>query len=93
MIRRNLQFPKNAVTARRWLTGIAGLNFVSCLWIIGAIILSIFSVGLGGLGITCSPPDPRFAGSNPAAVDGFFQDIKILSKSPPGGTLGWGSRV
>ena len=26
-----------------------------------------------------------------AEVDGFFQDVKILSKSPPGGTLGWGS--
>ena len=38
-------------------------------------------VGLGGLGITCSPP-----GSNPAEVDGFFQDVKILSTSPPGGT-------
>ena len=29
----------------------------------------------------------RFAGSNPAEVDGFFQDVKILSTSPPGGTL------
>ena len=34
----------------------------------------------------CSHQDPRFAGSNPAEVDGFFQDIKILSTSPPGGT-------
>ena len=25
------------------------------------------------------PLDPRFAGSNPAGVDGFFQNIKILS--------------
>ena len=33
------------------------------------------------------------AGSNPAELDGFFQDAKILSKSPPGGTLSWGSRV
>ena len=38
-------------------------------------------VGLGGLG------DPRFAGSNPAEVDGFFQDVKILRTSPPGRTL------
>ena len=30
-------------------------------------------VGLGGLGLTCSPRDPRFAGSNPAEVDGFFR--------------------
>ena len=42
-------------------------------------------VGLGGFGATCSPRDPRFAGSNPAKVDGFFQDVKILSTSPPGG--------
>ena len=47
-------------------------------------------VGLGGLGVTCSPRDPRFAGSNPAEVDGFFQDLKILSTSHTGGTLSWG---
>ena len=29
-------------------------------------------VGLGGLRVMCSPRDPRFAGSNPAEVDGFF---------------------
>ena len=44
-------------------------------------------VGLGGLGVTCSPQNPRFAGSNPAEVDGFFQDVKILSTSFLGGTL------
>ena len=33
-------------------------------------------VGLGGLGVTCLPRDPRFAGSNPA------EDINILSTSP-----------
>ena len=33
-------------------------------------------IGHGGLGVTCSPRDPRFAGSNPAEVDGFFQDLK-----------------
>ena len=48
------------------------------------------SVGLGGLGVTCSPRDPRFADSNPTEVDGFFQDVKILSTSPRGGTLGGG---
>ena len=47
-------------------------------------------VGLGGLGVSCSPRDPRFADSNPVEVDGFFQGIKILSTSPPGGTLSWG---
>ena len=40
-------------------------------------------VGLSGLGVTCSPRDPRFAGSNAAEIDGFFQDVKILSTSPP----------
>ena len=32
-----------------------------------------YEVGLGGLGITCSPRDPRFAGSNPVEVGGFFK--------------------
>ena len=40
-----------------------------------------------------SPRDPRFAGSNPTEVDGFFQDVKILGTNPPGGTSSWGSRV
>ena len=53
-----------------------------------AIPSSFSLVGLGGVGVTCSPRVPRFAGSNPA--DGFFQDVKILSTSPPGGTLSWG---
>ena len=35
-------------------------------------------VGLGGLGVPFSPRDPRFAGSNPAEVDGFFQDAQVL---------------
>ena len=52
--------------------------------------LTYLLVFLGGLGVTCSPRDPRFAGSNPAEVDGFLQDIKILSTSPTGGTLSWG---
>ena len=50
-------------------------------------------VDLGGLGVMCSPRDPRFAGSNPTDVDGVFHDVNILSTSPPGGALGWGSRV
>ena len=50
-------------------------------------------VGLGGLGVTYSSRDLKFVGSNPADVDGFFRDVKILSTSPPGGTLSWGSRV
>ena len=34
--------------------------------------------------LTGKPPDPRFAGSNSTEVDGFFQDVKNLSTSPPG---------
>ena len=55
--------------------------------------LVVDAVDLGGLGVTCSPRDSRLASSNPAEVDGFFQDVKILSTSPPAGTLSWGSRV
>ena len=50
----------------------------------------MWKAGLGGLGVPYSPPDSRFSGSNPAQVDGFVQDLKILSTSPPGGTLGAG---
>ena len=39
---------------------------------------------IGNLGVMWSPLDPKFAGSNPAEVDGFLQDIKILSTRPPG---------
>ena len=37
-------------------------------------------VGLGGFGVTCSPRDPRFAGSILTEVDGFFQDVNILAQ-------------
>ena len=50
-------------------------------------------VSLGYLGVTCSPRDPRFAGSNPSEVNRFFQDVKILSTSSSGATSSWGSRV
>ena len=50
-------------------------------------------VFLDVLGVTCSPQDPRFAVSNLAEFGGFFQDIKILSTSPLGGTFRHGSRV
>ena len=53
----------------------------------------VVAVGLGGLGVTCLPRDPRFAVSNPVEVDGFFQEVKTLSTGPPIGTLGWRSRV
>ena len=48
-------------------------------WSFKVNFLCVLYVGIGGLGITCSPRDPRFAGSNPA------EDVKILSTSPPGG--------
>ena len=55
------------------------------------LVLRKVGVGLGGLGVTYSSRDPRFAVSNPAEIDGFFQDLKILSTSPPVGTLSWES--
>ena len=33
-------------------------------------------VGLGGLAVTCSSRDPRYAYSNPTKVDGFFSGCK-----------------
>ena len=48
---------------------------------------------IGGLGVTCYPGDLKFAGSNPTEVDGFFQNVIILSKIPPGGILSRASRV
>ena len=57
------------------------------------MLTMLYNVGLGGLGVACSPRDSRFAGSNPTEVDVFFQDVKILSISPMGGTLSWVSRV
>ena len=33
-------------------------------------------VDLGGLGVTCSPRDLRFTGSNPTEVDGSFSGRK-----------------
>jgi hypothetical protein len=45
------------------------------------------------LRVRCSPWDPRFVGSNLTEVDGFFQDVKILSTNPPGRTLSWASWV
>ena len=62
------------------------MEIYKCKWMmLGAL------VGLGDLGVTCSPQNPRFAGSNLTEVNGFFQDVKILSTSPLGGTLSWGS--
>ena len=50
----------------------------------------MFIVSLDGLRVIYLPRDPRFTGSNPAENDEFFQDVKILSKSPLGGTLSRG---
>jgi hypothetical protein len=54
--------------------------------------LMLVNVDLG-LGVTFLSRDPRFEGLNLAEVDGFFQDVKILSTSLPGGTLSWGFRI
>ena len=50
------------------------------------IMILTITVGVGGLGVMCLPQDPRFVGSNLAEVNGFFQDLKILSTSPLRGT-------
>ena len=39
------------------------------------------------------PRDPRYASSNLAEEIDYFQVAKIMSTSPPGGTLSRGSRV
>ena len=44
-------------------------------------------VGLGGLGVSARL---EIQGSNQAEVDGFCQDVKILSTSLPEGNLSWG---
>ena len=36
----------------------------------------VLPVGLGGFGVTWTPRDPKFAGSIPAEVDGFFSGSK-----------------
>ena len=40
--------------------------------------LKLSEVVLGGLIVTCSPRDPKFAGSNPAEVNGLFSGRKNL---------------
>ena len=37
--------------------------------------------------------DTRFTGSDPTGVYGFFQDLKVLSTSPPGRILSRGFQV
>ena len=37
------------------------------------VLVRIFVVGLGGLGVMCLPRDPRFAGSNLTEADGFIR--------------------
>ena len=43
--------------------------------------------------LSYSPLDPRFAGSNPAGVDGFYQSVKILSMASFGREVKPVSRV
>ena len=49
---------------------IHSVNQMTCYKLFDIIIII---VGLGGLEVMFSPRDPRFAGSNPAEVDGFFR--------------------
>ena len=62
--------------------------FILDLCVINYVLFEINSIiNTNTSRVPCSPWDPRFAGSNPAEGDGFFQDVEILSTSPPGGTL------
>ena len=48
---------------------------------------------LGGVGVTCSPRDPRFAGSNPGKVDGFFSGRRNPEHKSPGRALSRESEI
>ena len=50
-------------------------------------------VGLGSLGVTCSPWYPRFAGSNPAEMEGYFSGRKNPEHMSSGREFKLGSRV
>ena len=50
-------------------------------------------VDFGDLGVTCSTRNPRFAGSNPAEVDGFFSRRKNPDHKYSGRTLSRGCQV
>ena len=66
---------------------------VTIIFFFHSLVFSFYILEVGGLRVTCSPQDPKFAGSNPAEDDGIFQDVKIQTISPPGGTLNSGSWV
>ena len=51
-------------------------EYLDFVFLSGSYTLTPWLVGLGGLGVTCSPRDPRFAGSNPTEVVGFFSGRK-----------------
>ena len=46
---------------------------------------STFLVGIDDLEVTCSLRDPRFVGSNATKDNRFYEDVKVLSRSPPEG--------
>ena len=72
------QYISSGETYLKWNKLIENVGFI--------VVIKWQQVSLGGLGVTCLPRDPRFAGSNPAEIDGYFQDVKILSTSLPGET-------
>ena len=41
-------------------------------------------IGLGGLGVTCSPRGPRFVGSNPDKVNGIFSERRNSEQKSSG---------
>ena len=50
----------------------------SFLWLIILICYPSLIVDLGVLMVKFSPQDPKFIGSNPAEVNGFFQEHKFF---------------
>ena len=54
------------------------------------VFIKMLFVGLGGLGVTFSPRDPRFECSNPADIDRFFSGRKNREHKSSGRDLGLG---
>ena len=63
------------------------------LWRFIVVPLLDLQIGLGGLGVTRSPRDPRFAGSNPTEIDKYFSGRKNPEHKSSGRDFKLGSRV
>ena len=60
-----------------WGTKIVSMLYTDLMIVLSCLMHTIhIVVSRGGLGVTCSCRDQRLAGSNPAEVNVFFQDVK-----------------